>query len=91
MQQLKTNPPVFSIASNATFNPHVFRNNIDTLALSCCSEHFIHKLLSHSQSSTKHVKLSGSGGDNTCSIDDTMVADVQNVSNGVMTTHCDSV
>ena len=81
----------FSIASNNVFNPRMFRNNIDMLAPYLCSECFIHKSLSHSRSSVKYLKLSSSGGDNTCGIDDATVADVHNISNGVMITHYDSV
>ena len=69
----------------------MFRNNIDTLAPSRCSECFIHKLISHSRSGAKHLKLSSSRGDNTCGINDTMVADVHDVSNGMMTTPCDGI
>ena len=81
----------FSISSNAVFNTRMFRNDVDMLAPSRCSEYFIRKLLSHSRSGTKYLKLSSSGGDNACGIDDATVADVQNVSNGVMTTRCVSV
>ena len=91
MRQSKISPAVFSISSNTALNPHTFRNNIDALALSRCSECFIHELLSHGRSGAKCLKLSSSSSDNTCGVDGATASGAQSVSNCVVRENCDSV